>query len=159
MTADERTFVDTNVLLYAHDASEIEKQPIARALLEELWADRSGIVSTQVLQEFYVVATRKFDPPMRRSDARELVALYATWVVIQVDTALILDAATLEDRFQLSFWDALIVEAARRAGATRLVSEDLQDGRRIAGTVIEDPFAAVRQADQRRAAEAATDAR
>lgn len=159
MTADERTFVDTNVLLYAHDASEIENQPIARALLEELWADRSGIVSTQVLQEFYVVATRKFDPPMRRSDARELVALYATWVVIQVDTALILDAATLEDRFQLSFWDALIVEAARRAGATRLVSEDLQDGRRIAGTVIEDPFAAVRQADQRRAAEAATDAR
>lgn len=159
MTADERTFVDTNVLLYAHDASEIENQPIARALLEELWADRSGIVSTQVLQEFYVVATRKFDPPMRRSDARELVALYATWVVIQVDTALILDAATLEDRFQLSFWDALIVEAARRAGATRLVSEDLQDGRRIAGTVIEDPFAAVREADQRRAAEAATDAR
>ena len=145
MTADGRTFVDTNVLLYAHDASETEKQPIARALLERRWADRSGVVSTQVLQEFYVVATRKFQPPMRRPEARELVALYATWPVVQVDTALILDAAVLEDRFQLSFWDALITEAARRAGATRLVSEDLQAGRLVAGIAIENPFVAIRQ--------------
>ena len=144
MTASGRTFVNTNVLLYAHDASEKEKQPIARALLEELWADRSGVLSTQVLQEFYVVATRKFQPPMRRSEARELIALYATWTVVQVDVELILDATILEEQAQLSFWDGLIVEAARRAGATRLVSEDLQDGRRIAGLVIEDPFITVR---------------
>lgn len=143
MTAAGRTFVDTNVLLYAHDTSETEKQPVARALLEELWADRSGVLSTQVLQEFYVVATRKFEPPMRRSEAREIVALYATWSVVQVDVGLILDAAALEERAQLSFWDALIVEAARRAGAMRLVSEDLQDGRRIAGIAIENPFGAV----------------
>ncbi|MHB8399318.1 MAG: PIN domain-containing protein [Candidatus Limnocylindrales bacterium] len=140
MTAAGRTFVDTNVLLYAHDASETGKQPIARALLEELWADRSGVLSSQVLQEFYVVATRKFDPPMRRSEARELIALYATWPVVQVDVGLIVDATTLEERAQLSFWDALIVEAARRAGAVRLVSEDLQDGRLIAGVAIENPF-------------------
>jgi predicted nucleic acid-binding protein len=144
MTAGGRTFVDTNVLLYAHDASETEKQPIARELLEELWADRSGVVSTQVLQEFYVVATRKFQPPMRRSEAREIVTLYATWSVVQVDVGLILDAAALEERAQLSFWDALIVEAARRAGAVRLVSEDLQTGRRIAGIAVENPFAPVR---------------
>ena len=144
MNAEERTFVDTNVLLYAHDASESYKQPVARALLEELWADRSGVLSTQVLQEFYVVATRKFQPPMPRSDARELVALYATWLVVQIDPALILDAAALEERAQLSFWDALIVEAARRAGATRLVTEDLQDGRRIEGIAIQDPFGAAR---------------
>ena len=144
MTAGGRTFVDTNVLLYAHDASETEKQPIARALLEALWADRSGVLSTQVLQEFYVVATRKFKPAMRRSEARELVALYATWSTVQVDVELILDATALEERAQVSFWDAQIVEAARRAGATRLVSEDLQGGRRIAGLVIEDPFGAVR---------------
>jgi predicted nucleic acid-binding protein len=144
MTAGGRTFVDTNVLLYAHDASETEKQPIARELLEELWADRSGVVSTQVLQEFYVVATRKFQPPMRRSEAREIVTLYATWSVVQVDVGLILDAAALEERAQLSFWDALIVEAARRAGAVRLVSEDLQTGRRIAGIAVENPFATVR---------------
>jgi predicted nucleic acid-binding protein len=144
MTAGGRTFVDTNVLLYAHDASETEKQPIARELLEELWADRSGVVSTQVLQEFYVVATRKFRPQMRRSEAREIVTLYATWSVVQVDVGLILDAAALEERAQLSFWDALIVEAARRAGAVRLVSEDLQTGRRIAGIAVENPFATVR---------------
>jgi predicted nucleic acid-binding protein len=148
MTAGGRTFVDTNVLLYAHDASETEKQPIARELLEELWADRSGVVSTQVLQEFYVVATRKFQPPMRRSEAREIVTLYATWSVVQVDVGLILDAAALEDRAQLSFWDALIVEAARRAGAVRLVSEDFQAGRRLAGITIDNPFSGVRLAGQ-----------
>jgi len=146
MTTGGRAFVDTNVLLYAHDASETEKQPIARALLEELWASRSGVVSTQVLQEFYVVATRKFTPPMVRSEARAIVALYAVWPVVQIDVGLILDATTLEARLQLSFWDALIVEAARRAGATRLVSEDLQGGRQIAGIAIENPFDAARQA-------------
>jgi predicted nucleic acid-binding protein len=143
MTVGGRTFVDSNVLLYAHDASETEKQPIARALLEALWASRSGVISTQVLQEFYVVATRKFEPPMRRREAREIVALYATWPVVQIDVGLILDAAAVEERFQLSFWDALIIEAARRAGATRLASEDLQSGRRIVGIVIENPFNAV----------------
>ena len=71
-------------------------------------------------------------------------ALYATWLVVQIDPALILDAAALEERAQLSFWDALIVEAARRAGATRLVTEDLQDGRRIEGIAIQDPFGAAR---------------
>jgi predicted nucleic acid-binding protein len=144
MTAGGRTFVDSNVLLYAHDASETEKQPIARALLEDLWSNRSGVVSTQVLQEFYVVATRKFEPPMRRSEAREIVALYATWPVVQIDVGLILDAAALEERFQLSFWDALIIEAARRAGVMRLASEDLQGGRRNAGIAIENPFGKVR---------------
>ena len=72
-------------------------------MLEELWANGSGVLSTQVLQEFYVVATRKFKPPMRRSEARELVALYATWPVVQVDVGLIVDATALEERAQLSF--------------------------------------------------------
>lgn len=144
MTPGQRTFVDTNVLVYAHDANETEKQPIARVALEKLWADRSGVVSTQVLQEFYVVATGKFEPPMCRSEAREIVTLYATWSVVQVDIGLILDAATLEERVQLSFWDALIVEAARRAGAARLISEDFQARRRIAGIEIENPFEALR---------------
>jgi len=143
MTTEGRTFVDSNVLLYAHDASETEKRPIARALLEDLWASRSGVVSTQVLQEFYVVATRKFAPPMSRQEAREIVALYATWPVVQIDVGLILDAASVEERFQLSFGDALIVEAARRGGAMRLATEDLQSGSEIAGVAIENPFAAV----------------
>jgi predicted nucleic acid-binding protein len=94
-----------------------------------------------VLQELYVVTTRKFDPPMRRGAAREIVALYGEWPIVQVDVALILAASKLEERHPFSFWDALVVEAARRCGATRLLTEDLQAGRRIAGISIENPFA------------------
>jgi predicted nucleic acid-binding protein len=140
MVRDDLTFVDTNVLAYAHDKSETRRQPIARALLEALWTSRTGLLSTQILQEFYVVATRKFDPPMSRRAAREIVALYGTWPVVPVDVVLILTASQLEERHKLSFRDALVVEAARVGGATRLVTEDLQDGRRIGGVRIEDPF-------------------
>jgi predicted nucleic acid-binding protein len=134
------TFVDTNVLVYAHDRSEPAKQSVAREVLERLWTDRAGALSTQVLQELYVVATRKLNPPMPRAAARELVALYGAWLVVEVDVSLIIAASELEERHTLSFWDALIVEAARRAGATRLLTEDLQPGRRIGGVGIEDPF-------------------
>jgi len=143
--ASELTFVDTNVLAYAHDSSEQTRRPVAEALLEQLWRSRAGILSTQVLSEFYVVATRKFDPPMPRREARDVVDAYAAWPVMQVDASLILAASALEERHQLSFWDALIIEAARRGGARRLVSEDLQAGRRIAGLLIENPFAARRR--------------
>jgi predicted nucleic acid-binding protein len=138
---DPVTFVDTNVLAYAHDASEARKQPIAAALLAGLWQRRSGALSTQVLQEFYVVATRKFDPPFSRSAAREIVALYGEWPVVQVDVPLILAASVLEERQQMSFWDALILEAARRSGAKRAATEDLHSGRSIAGMTIQNPFA------------------
>jgi predicted nucleic acid-binding protein len=141
MVDDRLTFLDTNVLVYAHDRSETRKQPIAQALLDVLWRTRSGVLSTQVLQEFYVVTTRKFDPPMRRGAAREIVALYGEWPIVQVDVALILAASKLEERHAFSFWDALVVEAARRCGATRLLTEDLQAGRRIGGISIENPFA------------------
>ncbi|MGH2726042.1 MAG: PIN domain-containing protein [Actinomycetota bacterium] len=134
------SFVDTNVLVYAHDASEKEKGPLAQAILARLWQQRTGAISTQVLQEFYNVATRRFDPPMRRAEARNLVAAYGEWPVIGVDVALIVAASQLEERHTLSFWDALIVEAARRAGASRIVSEDLQAGRRFAGIQIVNPF-------------------
>ncbi|CAN5387380.1 MAG: PIN domain-containing protein [Acidimicrobiia bacterium] len=135
-------FVDTNVLVYAHDASETVRQPIARAVLDELWATRTGSLSTQVLQEFYVVATRKFAPPMSRREAREIVDAYAHWPLVHIDAPMIQAASHIEERHRLSFWDALIVEAARRAGAIRLLSEDLQPDRRFAGVQIENPFAA-----------------
>jgi predicted nucleic acid-binding protein len=135
------TFVDTNVLAHAHDASGNVRQPVAAALLQDLWQSRSGMLSTQVLSEFYVVATRKFTPPMTRREARSIIDAYAAWPVVPVDPTLIVAASALEERHRLSFWDALIIEAARRGGATRLASEDLQAGRRIAGLVIENPFA------------------
>jgi len=138
----EIVFVDTNVLVYAHDRSETARQPVAQALLADLWHTRTGALSTQVLQEFYVVATRKFDPPMPRLAVRDLVDAYSHWHLVQVDVPLILAGSQLEERHTMSFWDALIVEAARRAGATRLVTEDLQSGRWLAGVLIDNPFAA-----------------
>lgn len=140
-TAEEAAFVDTNVLVYAHDLSDRVRQPIAAALVDDLWRTRSGVLSTQVLTEFYAVVTRKFDPPLSRREARALVDAYAAWPVVQVDPPLIIAASALEEQHSLSFWDALIIEAARLAGADRLLSEDLQHGRRIAGLVIENPFA------------------
>ena len=141
MADDRVTFVDTNVLVYAHDRSETRKKPVAQAMLDALWRNRTGALSTQVLQEFYVVATRKFDPPMPRAAVREIVALYGEWPIVHLDVPLILAASKLEEHHAFSFWDALIVEAARRSGATRLLTEDLQAGRRIGGIRIENPFA------------------
>jgi predicted nucleic acid-binding protein len=135
------TFVDTNVLAYAYDRSETGKQPVAKAHLTMLWRNRTGALSTQVLQEFYVVATRKLPAPMHRTTARRIVRLYAEWPVVQIDVPLILAASELEERHTLSFWDALIIEAARRSGATRLLSEDLQHGPVVDGVAIENPFA------------------
>lgn len=138
--AEPLTFVDTNVLAYAHDRTDAAKRAVAAALLESLWESRAGALSTQVLQEFYVVATRKFEPPLPRSQARELVATYGQWHLVRIDMPLIVAASELEERHPLSFWDALIVIAARQAGAVRLVSEDFQTGRRFAGLKIENPF-------------------
>ncbi len=133
-------FIDTNVLAYAHDTSEEAKQAIAKDLLYELWESERGAVSTQVLQEFYVVATRKFKAALSRKEAREIVSNYGEWRLVHIDLVLIINASKLEEQHQLSFWDALIVEAARRSGATRLLSEDLSSGSTIQGVAIENPF-------------------
>lgn len=133
-------FVDTNILVYAHDTSEEEKQPIAKELVDELWESKRGAVSTQVLQEFYVVTTGKFEPPMSRKEARELVGNYGEWKLVRIDLLMIVNASELEEKHQLPFWDALIIEAARRVGATRLVTEDIPSSLTIEGIAIENPF-------------------
>lgn len=137
-----KTFVDTNVLVYAHDANAGDRRATARALLTELWDNRSGSLSTQVLQEFYAVVTRKFKPPMERAKARAIVAAYGEWCDVATQPQLIVAASRLEEEHTLSFWDSLIVQAAIHAGAGRLVSEDLQDGRRFGTLTIENPFKA-----------------
>lgn len=138
-------FVDTNILAYAHDTSDEVKQAIAKDLLDELWESERGALSTQVLQELYVVATRKFEPALSRKEAREIVSNYGEWRLVRIDLILIINASNLEEQHQLSFWDALIVEAARRSGATRLLSEDLSSGITIKGIAIENPFDLPRQ--------------
>jgi predicted nucleic acid-binding protein len=135
-----KTFIDTNVLVYAHDTDAGARQATAKALLAGLWDNRNGSLSTQVLQEFYAVVTRKFQPPMPRAKARAIVAAYGEWCDIATEPQLIVAASRLEEDHTLSFWDALIVQAAIHAGADRLVSEDLQHGRRFGTLTIENPF-------------------
>jgi predicted nucleic acid-binding protein len=137
-----KTFVDTNVLVYAHDTDAGERHVTAKVLLAELWDHRGGSLSTQVLQEFYAVVTRKFKPAMPRAKARAIVAAYGEWCEVATEPQLVVAASRLEEEHTLSFRDALIVQAAIQAGAERLVSEDLQDGRRFGALRIENPFRA-----------------
>jgi predicted nucleic acid-binding protein len=135
-----RTFVDTNVLIYAHDIDANTKHAIAKEFLRELWSERTGVLSAQVLQEFYVTVTRKIASPMSKDSARSVVSSYAPWCV-ETTPAEIFAAFRIEDESRIGFWDALIVSSAVKSGATRIFSEDLNAGQRIAGIVIENPFA------------------
>ncbi|MDH4063224.1 MAG: PIN domain-containing protein [Acidobacteriota bacterium] len=136
----DRTFVDTNILIYAHDVEAGRKRDIAQALLRTLWVERAGILSTQVLQEFYVNATRRMRKPLTKPEARSVVDTYAPWCVDGIETADIAAAFRIEDQARIGFWDALIVAVATRSGARRVVSEDLNAGQAIAGITIENPF-------------------
>jgi predicted nucleic acid-binding protein len=138
MTA--RVFVDTTVLVYARDRTEEEKHAKALQWLAVLWQARAGRLSWQVLQEYYVTATRKLDPPRDRADAREDVSALVTWRPIDVDLVTIDRAWEVEDRFGLSWWDALIVAAAQVGGCTHLLTEDLQDGQRLERVTVVNPF-------------------
>lgn len=137
----DKAFVDTNVLIYAHDVDAGRKHEMAKAVLRELWAERTGLVSTQVLQEFYVNATRKIRTPLSRPAARSVVSTYAPWCVDGITTADLAAAFQIEDDANISFWDALIVAVAARSGARRVLSEDLNSGQVIAGMTIHNPFA------------------
>ncbi len=134
-----KTFVDTNILIYAHDIDAKEKHLIAKEILSELWTDRTGALSPQVLQEFYVNATRKIAKPLTKKLARSVVDAYAVWCV-DTTSAEMATAFRIEDAARISFWDALICASALKAGAGRILSEDLNSGQKIDGIRIEDPF-------------------
>ena len=138
----DRVFVDTNILVYAVDASEPKKCPVARNWLERLWQERSGCLSYQVLNEFYVTVTAKLSPGLDARDARELVRSLFAWQPLAIDIAAIERAWHLMDRFSLHFWDALIVASANLCAAQILLSEDLQADLEIHGTRIVNPFLA-----------------
>jgi predicted nucleic acid-binding protein len=135
----DRTFVDTNVLIYAHDVDAKSKHEAAKSLLRELWGERNGVVSTQVLQEFYVNVIRKIPRPISKESARLVVSGYVIWCV-DTTPAEISTAFRIEDEYRIGFWDALIVASALKSGANRILSEDLNAGQTIAGIRIENPF-------------------
>ncbi len=135
-----RSFFDTNVLLYMYDDDEPHKKARAIDVFEEAVWDGLAVLSTQVLQEFYVNATRKLAVPLSPERAAARVRDLARLPMVRVDEAMILAAIERNRGMSISFWDALVVEAALRAGAGRLLTEDLQHGQRIGGLTVENPL-------------------
>lgn len=136
----DRCFVDSNILVYAHDAATGEKHLRARRLLERLWDSGDGVLSTQVLQELCVNLRRKTANPPTLEELRRIVREYATWEIVNNTTESILKALEIERRYKISFWDALIVQAAEDAGASILYSEDLAAGQRYGAFRVVNPL-------------------
>lgn len=132
------SFLDTNVLVYAVDAADLQRNAQARALVEACLRRGDGVVSTQVLQEFFNVATRKMG--IDAAAARRYVELFASLETVQISTELILGAIDLHRLRSISFWDALVVRAASAAGCERVWTEDLQAGATLDGVRVENPF-------------------
>lgn len=136
----DRIFVDTNILVYAHDESAKDRHSRAVAVIENLWETETGVISTQVLQEFYVVVTRKIKNPVRHDQAREIIRNYSAWPVYANDVETTIRASEIEGKNMLSFWDALIVAAAVRLHASKIITEDFNHGQVVEGVLIENPF-------------------
>jgi predicted nucleic acid-binding protein len=134
-------FFDTNILVYLFDTSARDKRGRAQEMFERHGPSGEAVVSTQVLQEFYVAVTRKLSRPLSADIALDALRELSALPVVQVDTDLVLAGARRSIDSQLSFWDGLIVESALRAGANTLLSEDLQHGRVIESLRIVNPFA------------------
>lgn len=133
-------FVDTNVLVYAEDGAAGRKQELAKRLVIDLWNERDGVLSVQVLQELYVTLTRKVGRPLAAAKALAIIEEYLAWVVVENTTGLLVDAVRLQERSRISFWDALVVQAAVEAGCDRLYSEDLNAGQRFGSVLVVNPF-------------------
>ncbi len=135
-------FVDTNVFVYAIDASAGDRHLAARRWTEALWTSQHGRVSMQVLQEFYVTVTRKLRPGLPAIDAQREVRALLSWSPVEITPSILERAWHVESRFQFSFWDALIVAAAQAAGCRYLLTENLQDAQELDGLVVLSPFRA-----------------
>jgi predicted nucleic acid-binding protein len=135
-----RRFFDTNVLVYLFDASATTKKVRAQELLKQAVSDGLALLSTQVLQEFFVAVTRKLSTPLPHEQAERAVRDLTKLPTVKIDADLILEAIATMRRYRLSFWDSLIVRAALHGGATVLYTEDLQDGQRFETLSVENPF-------------------
>ena len=140
----DKHFVDTNNLMYAHDTAGGAKHKRAKAIVEELWRKRSGVVSTQVLQELCFNLRRKTGRPVDLETARNIVADYLAWNVVTNTGEFILEALDIERQYRVSFWDALLIQAAEACGADLLYSEDLSDGQTYRGVRVVNPLKPVK---------------
>lgn len=134
-------FVDTNLLVYGFDESDPIRRDRARLVMRRLWEGRNGRLSHQVLQEFYATVTRQLKPALPRPQARAEIEDLVAWNPVPVSGSLLKKAWSLEDRYGLSCWDSLIVAAALAQDCVTLLTEDLQDGLKIDGLLVLNPFA------------------
>ena len=136
----DKFFVDTNILVYTQDLSAGAKCLRAQELTRELWELRKGVISTQVLQELYMALRRKLKVRMSAAQAGEVLRDYFEWEVVINNRESIVRAIEIEDRYRVSFWDGLMLQAAEKAGARIVYSEDLTHRGTYAGIVVVNPF-------------------
>lgn len=138
----DKVFLDTNLFIYSIDSSpeSSQKRDIARRIVREQIESETGVISIQVLQEFYQVATRKIEVPISSEEALRFMRCISVMETVLADLDMVEGAIHLHRRHTLSFWDALILQAAKSAGCSHVLSEDLQDGFCIDGLVVRDPF-------------------
>ena len=133
-------FLDTNVLVYANDSAEPQKQRTARSLIKEALHLGNGVISIQVLSEFWVTVTQKIQVPLSFSIARRETELFGMMIIVNLDFSLFYDAVRLQQLYQISYWDAQIVAAAESAGCAVLYSEDLNAGQKYSSVQVVNPF-------------------
>jgi predicted nucleic acid-binding protein len=138
--SEDKIFIDTNILIYAYDVTAGKKHQISKNILEDLWYSGLGIISTQVLQEFYVNVVQKIPKPIDIQQAKEIIRDFLKWQVIVNTSDAIIEAIDISLKYGFSFWDSLIIEAAITSGAAVLMSEDLQHGQSIDELTIKNPF-------------------
>ncbi len=135
-----KTFLDTNIVVYAHDRSSGKKHKIAKEIVKKLWQKRMGVLSTQVLQEFFYIITMKIEDPLELSKAKVAIEKLLQWQVVVNDGQHILQAIEIHNKYRYSFWDSLIIQAAISGHAEILLTEDLQSGQVIDSVKIINPF-------------------
>jgi predicted nucleic acid-binding protein len=138
----DKYFVDTNILIYAHDPASGSKRDRARQLIEHLWQSGQGVLSTQVLQELCVNLRRKVARPLPVDEIQQLIHDYLSWEVIVNTPQSTIQALEIELHYKVSFWDALVINAAETAGAAILYSEDLATGQKYGSVRVMNPLKA-----------------
>lgn len=136
----DKAFLDTNILVYAHEYIPSIRHERAKALIDKLWITGNGVLSTQVLQELCINLRRKTAKPWTVEETRSLIEDYKEWQIVVNTPDSIIEALTIEARYQISFWDALIIQAAETSGAEVLYSEDLSDGQSYASVRVINPL-------------------
>ncbi len=136
----QKYFVDTNILVYAHDRSTGAKHDRARQLIERLWSSGEGVLSTQVLQELCINLRRKIARPISVEEVRQLIQDYMSWEIVVNTAESVIRALEIEVRYKISFWDTLVLHAAESAGAAILYSEDLSAGQSYGSIQVVNPL-------------------